>query len=138
MRISTKGRYALRLMLDLAQHDQEGSVVSLKEISLRQGITIKYLEQIIAPLVRAGLVRGVRGSGGGYCLTRSPAEYLAGDILRAAEGSLAPLACLAEDATPCTRRDSCATLPFWQGLDRVISQYVDSVTLADLMRSGGV
>lgn len=133
MLISTRGRYALRVMTDLAEHPVEG-YIPLKEIAQRQEISEKYLEAIIKTLVKANMLNGVRGKGGGYKLTRSPEEYTVGDILRLSEDSLAPVACLGENASPCSRADSCRTLPVWQELDRVISAYLDSVTLADLAR----
>lgn len=131
MKISTKGRYALRLMLDLALHQADGPV-SLKTISARQGVTVKYLEQIVPCLSRAGYLKSFRGVGGGYQLAKSPEEYRIGDILRAAETSLAPTACITGSQS-CDRCDECLTRPFWIGLDQAITQYVDSVTLADLL-----
>lgn len=135
MLISTKGRYALRVMADLAEHPKEG-YIPLKEIARRQGISEKYLEAIIKILVRAKLLGGVRGKGGGYRLTRSPEQYTVGEILRLTEESLAPVACLEADASPCARAAACRTLPLWQGLDRVISEYLDGVSLADLLKQG--
>ncbi len=131
MRISTKGRYALRMMLDLAKNDRGGSI-SLKEIGARQGIPVKYLETIMAVLLRAGLVASARGKAGGYRLTRSLREYTAGEILKLAEGGLAPVACLAEEYNTCPRAAECETLPLWQGLNRVIDSYLENVTLEDL------
>ncbi len=136
MKISTKGRYALRTMLDLAMHDR-GALIPLKDISARQGITIKYLEQVVTLLSRAGYVRSVRGAGGGYRLSKDPSEYTAGDILRVAEGSLAPVACLEDSENQCPRAAECLTLGFWEGLAGVINQYVDSVTLEDLVHQAG-
>ena len=133
MKISTKGRYALRLMIDLAQHDN-GEYIRLKEISKRQGISVKYLEQIVSQLSRAGYLRSTRGPQGGYMLARRPAEYSAGDILRITEGSLAPVDCLEDNAPGCARKAQCATLPFWKGLHRLIEEYVDSFTLEDLLQ----
>lgn len=132
MKISTKGRYALRLMLDLgSQKSQE--LVSLRDVSQRQQISIKYLEQISSALCRAELLQSGRGARGGYRLTRTPEEYTVGEILRAAEGSLAPVTCLVEEEVACDRAEGCATLAFWQGLADVINRYVDSVTLQDLL-----
>ena len=131
MKISTKGRYALRVMIDLAGHET-GAVISLRDISQRQGITLKYLEQIIPLLSRAGLLKSMRGSSGGYRLTRPASEYTAGEILRAVEGSLVPVACLEDEPNRCSRCGECMTLPFWQGLARVIDNYVDGITLQDL------
>lgn len=136
MLISTRGRYALRVMADLAEHPVEG-YIPLKEIAQRQEISEKYLEAIIKILVKAGMLSGVRGKGGGYRLTRSPEEYTVGAILRLTEESLAPVACLEQDAPPCARADTCRTLPMWRELDRVISDCLDSVTLADLTQRGG-
>jgi len=133
MLISTKGRYALRVMIDLAEHPSEG-YVPLKEIAQRQEISEKYLEAIIKILVKAKLLSGVRGKGGGYKLTRAPEQYTVGSILRLTEDSLAPVACLEAGAAPCARAASCLTLPLWQGLNRVISEYLDGVTLADLLQ----
>lgn len=135
MLISTRGRYALRVMVDLAEHPSEG-YVPLKEIAERQEISEKYLESIIKLLVRDRLLSGLRGKGGGYRLTRAPEQYTVGSILRLTEDSLAPVACLEENAGVCPRAAECRTLPVWQGLDRVINDYLDSVTLADLTRSG--
>lgn len=131
MRISTKGRYALRLMLDLAMHNT-GEFISLKDISERQDITVKYLEQIVTSLARAGYLRSQRGNNGGYRLAKAPEEYRVGDILRVMEGSLEPIACLDDDPNLCPRSESCTTLPFWRGLSEVIRNYVDGVTLQDL------
>ncbi len=132
MLVSTKGRYALRVMTDLAEHPSEG-YIPLKEIAQRQGISEKYLEAIIKILVKAKLLSGVRGKGGGYKLTRAPEQYTVGSILRLTEDSLAPVACLEADAAPCSRAADCLTLPLWQGLDRVINEYLDRITLADLL-----
>ena len=133
MKVSTKGRYALRIMLDLAFHNS-GELVPLKDIAKRQNITLKYMEQIISPLSKAGFVISLRGSNGGYKLARKPSEYTAGDILRVVEGPLAPTACLENgEYVYCPQADECPTLSFWQGLNKVINDYVDSVTLEDLM-----
>ncbi len=131
MKISTKGRYALRLMLDLALHDT-GEFISLKDISQRQGITVKYLEQIVTVLSKAGFVRSQRGNNGGYRLSRTPDQYTTGDILRVMEGSLQPIACLDDDVNVCPMSGQCTVLPFWKNLSKVINDYVDSVTLQDL------
>jgi Rrf2 family protein len=129
MKISTKGRYALRLMLDLAIYGG-GEPVSLKDVAGRQKISDKYLEQIVTPLSRAGLVRSVRGAGGGYLLTRVPGEYTVGDILRPLEGDLAPVEC-ATDAQFCHRCGECVTVALWQEIHKAVSQVVDNTTLAD-------
>ena len=135
MLISTKGRYALRVMIDLAEHQTEG-YIPLKTIAQRQGISEKYLEGIIKLLVKAQLLNGVRGKGGGYRLTKVPEQYTAGEILRLTEDSLAPVACLEPGASACSRAAECRTLSLWQGLDKAISSYLDGITLADLMRRG--
>ena len=135
MKASTKGRYALRLMIDLAQHDA-GTFTPLRDISERQGISAKYLEQIVVQLSRAGFVRSTRGAQGGYQLSRHPSEYTVGDILRITEGSLVPVACMENDPVTCERAENCVTLPFWRGLLHTINQYVDSVTLEDLAQNG--
>jgi len=131
MKISTKGRYALRMMLDLAVHDT-GEYISLRDISSRQEITVKYLEQIVTALSRAGLVRSQRGNNGGYRLSRKPEEYTVGDILRVMEGSLEPVACLDDETNLCSRSATCPTLPFWRNFGKIINEYVDSCTLLDL------
>lgn len=131
MKFSTKSRYALRLMTELADCEP-GKLLSLKEISARQQLSLKYLEQIVTPLARAQLVKSERGSQGGYRLTRPAAEYTAGEIIRAIEGSVAPIPCLEDDVTDCPMLSQCRTLPFWAGLDEAINRYMDSVTLAQL------
>ena len=136
MLISTKGRYALRVMIDLAEHQTEG-FVPLKVIADRQEISEKYLESIIKLLVKAKLLNGVRGKGGGYQLTKSPEQYTIGSILRLTEDSLAPVSCLESGANACPRAAECRTLPLWQGLNKVISDYLDNITVADLMQQDG-
>ena len=131
MKISSKGRYALRLMLDIAQHDN-GTPIRIKDISLRQEISDKYLEQIISILNKAGYVRSIRGPQGGYLLTRQPEEYTVGMILRLTEGSLAPVACV-EDEDTCDKMNDCATVLVWKKMNEAINQVVDSITLADLV-----
>ncbi len=131
MKISTRGRYALNIMIDLAMHDN-GSFISLKDIANRQGISNKYLEQIIAMLNKEGYLKTARGNNGGYKLAKKPEEYSIGDILRATEGDLAPIYCLTEEGE-CERKEECITFSFWKGLDEVINEYVDSKTLADLI-----
>ena len=133
MKVSTKGRNALRLMIDIGMNSADGSYVSLKAISGRQGISVKYLEQIVAPLTRAGMLRSARGAQGGYRLQMDPKEYTAGQILRAMEGSLAPIACLDFAPNECDRYDQCPTIEFWEGMNRVITEYVDGVTLEELI-----
>ena len=132
MLVSTKGRYALRVMLELAQ-SQPDAYMPLPLIAQRQGISEKYLESIIAILSRAGLVEGLRGKGGGYRLTRPTANYSVGEILRLTEGSLAPVTCLEGAENPCPRAGECTTLPMWQKLDDLINTYLDSVSLSDLL-----
>ena len=135
MLISTKGRYALRVMIDLAEHQGE-DFIPLKVIAERQEISEKYLESIIKLLVKARLLSGVRGKGGGYRLTRPPEQYTAGAVLRLTEESLAPVTCLEQDADVCSRAADCRTLPLWQGLYKVINDYLDNITIADFMRRG--
>ena len=134
MIISTRGRYALRVMLDLASQGFEG-YIPLKEIARRQDISEKYLENVIKVLVDNHLLTGLRGKGGGYRLTRSPDQYTLGQILQLAEGSLAPVACMEENAEECARKDHCPTLPVWQKLDALIRQFLESITLADLLET---
>ena len=131
MKISTRGRYALRLMLDIALTGGRGPV-SLRDVAQRQDISDKYLEQIITPLGRAGLVRSVRGAGGGYLLTRKSEEYTVGEILRVLEGSLAPVGC-AEDKSCCGRAAQCVTQEVWEQIAAAVAGVVDHITLADLM-----
>lgn len=132
MKISTKGRYALRVMIDLALNSNE-NFIALKEIAKRQDITVKYLEQIVALLNKAGFLETARGNAGGYKLAKEPKDYIVGDILRATEGDLAPIICLTEDGA-CQRKQICKTYSFWKGLDDVINDYIDSKTLEDLLK----
>lgn len=132
MKISTKGRYALRLMLDIALNDAK-IPVRIKDIAERQQISDKYLEQIVSSLNKAGFVKSLRGPQGGYRLTKKPEEYTVGMILRLIEGSLAPVACLDDDINNCTRADRCPTLILWEKLYDAISEVVDNITLADLI-----
>ncbi|MDR3237220.1 MAG: Rrf2 family transcriptional regulator [Spirochaetia bacterium] len=134
MKISTKGRYALRLMLDLAEHNT-GEFITLKDISVRQEISVKYLEQIVIQLSKAGMLKSLRGSQGGYRLAKNPAEYTVGTILRTTEGNLAPVTCLETEKNECPRASGCETLDFWKGLSKVIADYVDSTTLDELRQS---
>lgn len=133
MMISTKGRYALRFLTDVAMH-QEDRFVPLKEAALRQEISEKYLEIVVKELVRAGILETQRGKGGGYRLSRPPEEYRVKDILERMEGPLVPVACLEPGRAVCPRKDICQTLPLWQGLDQVISDYLSRFTLADLCK----
>ena len=135
MMISTRGRYCLRVMIDLAEHQGEG-YIRMKEVTERQGISLKYLEKILPVLAKNNIVDGIQGKGGGYRLTRKPEEYTLSEILRLTEGSLAPVACLECGAAPCDRAAECRTLPIWTELDRRIKEYLDSVTVADLLKSG--
>ena len=132
MKISTKGRYALRLMLDLALHDNDAPV-RIKDIAARHDISDKYLEQIISSLNKAGYVKSIRGPQGGYKLAKDTSGYTVGMILRLTEGSLAPVACLDDEVNQCDRQETCATLKLWQQLDDAIKSVVDTVTLADLV-----
>lgn len=137
MLISTKGRYALRVMIDLAEH-QSDEFISLKGIAQRQEISEKYLESIIRMLVKAKVVESLRGKGGGYRLKKTPDQYTVDSILRLTEESLAPVSCLEENAETCPRAGRCRTLTLWQGLDKVIHEYLQSMTIADLMEQGTV
>ena len=134
MLISTKGRYALRVMIDLAEHQTDG-FIPLKIIAERQNISEKYLESIIKLLVKAKLLSGLRGKGGGYQLTKAPEQYTVGSILRATEDSMAPVSCLEPGSDACPRAAECRTLSLWRGLDKAINDYRDHYTLADLMHS---
>ena len=137
MLVSTKGRYALRVMIDLAEH-QTDEFLSLKGIAERQEISEKYLESIIRMLVKAKILDSLRGKGGGYRLKKAPEQYTVGSILRLTEESLAPVACLGEGADVCPKMAKCPTLSLWRGLDKVINDYLDSVTIADLLERGSV
>lgn len=132
MKISTKGRYALRMMIDLAQNDGV-QPVRIKEIAERQEISDKYLEQIISALVKSGMVISQRGPQGGYRLAKAPERYTVGSILRLIEGKLCPVMCLETEENVCARRESCVTLPLWEKLDEAINSVVDTVTLQDLL-----
>lgn len=134
MLISTKGRYALRVLTDMAEHGGS-EFVPLKEIAQRQEISEKYLESIIKLLVKEGILVGLRGKGGGYRLSKTPDRILVQTILQITEGSLSPVACLESGAAPCARADTCRTLSLWQGLDQVIRDYLGQFTIADLMRT---
>ena len=136
MIVSTKGRYALRVMIDLAEHQSE-KYVPLKEVATRQEISEKYLENILKVLVQNGFLEGLRGKGGGYRLCKSPDQFTTGQILRLMEGSLAPVACLEAGSSPCDRAGECRTLSLWAGLNDVINKYLDQYTLADLLREDG-
>ena len=133
MMISSRGRYCLRVMIDLAEHQGDG-YIPMKDVAARQEISLKYLEKILPVLVKNGIVEGLQGKTGGYRLSRKPKEYTLGEILRLTEGTLAPVACLDCGATPCDRAAQCKTLPVWTELDRIVNNYLDSVTLADLLK----
>lgn len=132
MMISSKGRYALHVMVDLAQHDGEG-LISLKSIAERQELSLKYLENIVAVLAHAGLLIGQRGKVGGYRLTRTPAEYTVAEIVSLTEGGLAPVACLHCGSEGCEKAAECLTLPVWRELDTLVTDYLSRVTIADLV-----
>lgn len=134
MLISTKGRYALRVLIDMAEHSTS-EYIKLKDIAERQEISEKYLESIVKQLVVNKIVTGLRGKGGGYKLSKAPDEIKVGDILRIMEGSLAPVACMEETNLPCPRVGECRTREFWRGLNDVIRNYTDSFMIADLARS---
>ena len=134
MRVSTRGRYALRVMIDLAENSNQERI-PLKEIAERQGISQKYIESIMTLLSKNKFVDAVHGKGGGYKLNKKPQEYRVGDILRLTEGTLAPVACLEKNAPPCDRKKFCRTLPMWTKLDKLVEDYLDSVTLSDLTKS---
>ncbi|MFQ9148330.1 MAG: RrF2 family transcriptional regulator [Eubacteriales bacterium] len=134
MKISTKGRYALRMLIDLAEHEGDG-FIALKDIAERQNISKKYLEQIVPILSRSGILRTNRGSQGGYALAKEPEHVTVGEILRLTEGSLSPVACLDGDPAQCPRSADCPTLPVWQGLNRVINEYLDGITLRSILDS---
>lgn len=135
MKISTKGRYALRMLYDLALH-QEEDYVSLKDIAERQNISKKYLEQIVPLLNKTGLLRTNRGNKGGYMLAGKAEEVTVGDVLRATEGSIAPVACLEFEPNECPRVGECSTLFVWEGLYKVIAEYLDGITLEDIIEHG--
>lgn len=131
---STRGRYALRVLIDIAENSH-GEYIAMKDVAARQEISLKYLEKIMPILVSHNLIEGIHGKGGGYRLSRRPDEYRVGEILRLTEGDIAPVACLQYDAATCSRNAECRTLPMWTELNRRISEYLDSVTIADLMKS---
>lgn len=132
MIISTRGRYALRVMLDLAENGN-GEYIAMKKIAERQGISLKYLERILPVLTQNNIIEGISGKGGGYRLTRRPEEYKVGEILRLTEGDLAPVACLGCDAKPCARVEQCRTQPMWAEFYNMTNAYFDSITLSELM-----
>lgn len=131
--VSTRGRYALRVMIDIAEHG-DGKYTAMKSVAERQEISLKYMEKILPLLVSANLIEGVQGKGGGYRLTREPKDYSVSEILNVTEGTLAPVACLECGAEACKRTAECRTLPMWMELNRIVNDYLDKVTLADLMK----
>ena len=132
MMISTRGRYALRVMLDLADRMEQG-YTPMKDVAERQGLSLKYLERILPVLTKSGMVVGIQGKGGGYRLTKAPEEYCVGEILRLTEGGLHPVECAGCTAEPCDRAGECRTMPLWAGLTRVVNEYLNGITLRDLM-----
>ena len=136
MMISTRGRYALRVMIDLAEH-ANGGYIPMKDVAARQEISLKYLEKILPVLTKCGMIEGVQGKGGGYRLTREPDEYRVYDILLQTEEDLAPVSCLTADAKICERQAECRTLPMWKGFHDLTKQYFSGITVADLMRADG-
>lgn len=134
MMISTKGRYALRVMIDLAEQ-QSVDYIPLKEIAKRQNISQKYLESIMTVLSKNNFIEALHGKGGGYRLNREPADYKVGEILRLTEGTLAPVSCLEKGASPCDYASECRTLPVWTKLNEIVNEYLDSVSIADLARN---
>jgi len=133
MIVSTKGRYALRVMIDLAENASDG-YIPMKDVAARQQLSLKYLERILPALSKNHLIEGVHGKGGGYKLTRSPNEYTVGEILRLTEGDLAPVSCLECSAEPCQRIDDCRTIKMWSTFNKMTNEYFDSITVADLMK----
>ena len=135
MKISTRGRYALRVMTDLAEHNS-GSYIPLKDVASRQNISQKYLEGIMADMSKAGMIDGLHGKGGGYRLNREPQDYTVGEILRVTEGDLSPVACLVEGAPACPLSESCRTLSMWKDFSKLVNGFFDGITLADLTKDG--
>jgi len=135
VKISTRGRYSLNMLLDLAEHKNDG-FISLKDISERQGISKKYLEQIVTQLSHPDILRTNRGNKGGYMLAKEPDKYTIGQILRITEGGLAPVSCLADETNQCEKSECCKTLWIWQGLERIINKYLDEITLQDILYNG--
>lgn len=132
MLVSTRGRYAIRVMIDLAEY-MNGKYIPMKEIADRQDVSLKYMTKIMQALTKSGMLDGQHGKGGGYKLNRDPEEYRVGDILRLTEGTLAPVACIDETDCKCDRSFECRTRPMWNELDKLISEYLDGITIADLM-----
>ncbi|MBO5452489.1 MAG: Rrf2 family transcriptional regulator [Clostridia bacterium] len=134
MLISTRGRYALRVLLDLAEHKGDG-YIPMKVVAERQGLSLKYIQAIMPTLSKNNLIEGVHGKGGGYRLSKPLSEYRVGDILRLTEGNLAPVTCLECDAKPCVRADSCPTLPMWTEFHKMVNDYFDGITLENLLNN---
>ena len=132
LKISTKGRYALRMMVDIAEHQKDG-YVTLKDVALHQGISKKYLEQIALHLSQAGMLRAVRGYQGGYMLSKAPGEYTVFSVLQVVEGSMVPVSCMEQTPIGCERCDMCKTLPVWMGLEKLVRNYLSGITLEDVM-----
>lgn len=137
MIVSTKGRYALRVMIDLAEHQKE-AYIPMKDVAKRQHISLKYIEKIMPVLTKNQIVEGVHGKGGGYRLTRDPKDYTVREILELTEGDLAPVACLECGATPCDKTENCRTLPMWTDFYKLINEFFDGITIADLMKENRV
>ena len=131
--ISTRGRYALRVIIDLAEHDN-GVYIPMKEIAERQEISLKYIERILPDITKGDIIEGIHGKGGGYRLKRPPEDITVGEILRLTEGDLAPVACLAEDAPPCEKKADCRTIAMWSGYAKLTNEYFDSITVAQLVK----
>lgn len=136
MKISTKGRYALRMIVDLAEHKEDG-FIALKDIARRQNVSKKYMEQIVPVLNAAGLLTTNRGNRGGYKISKEPSEYTVGEILRITEGNVAPVSCLETEVNACERKDCCQTLFVWEGLYKAVNEYLDSITVQDILDRGG-
>lgn len=132
MIVSTRGRYAIRVMLDLASHSEAG-YIPMKEVAERQNISLKYLEKIMPILVKNNMVEGVHGKGGGYRLTRTPEKYVIGEIVKLTEGDIAPVSCLECNSTPCEKKEECLTIPMWSKLNNMIGDFFDHITLDDLL-----
>ncbi len=134
MMISTRGRYALRVLIDLADHNT-GAYIPMKDVAARQGLSLKYLERILPTLTKAKLIEGLHGKGGGYKLTRDPSDYSVGEVLRLTEGDLAPVSCLSPDAAPCDRVSECRTIRMWREFYDLTNKYFDNIRLSDLTAS---
>lgn len=132
MMISTRGRYALHVLIDLAEHTDEG-YIPMKDVAERQGLSLKYIEQIVPVLTKNGLLKGIRGKGGGYSLSKSPSEYKIGEILRLTEGDLAPVKCVSKNAEPCKATASCRIYTMWNRFNEMTNEYFDSITLSELL-----